>query len=335
MKAIVFNQFGAPEVLEVTDLPVPELRPNDLLVEVGAAGVNRADILQRTGFYGDQNFGESALMGLEIAGKVVEVGSAVSDVAVGDRVMAIVGGGAYAEFARVDRDMAVHIPANVTLPEAAAIMESFVTAFEAVSNLGFVKSGQTVLIHAAAGGIGSAAVQVAKALGAKVFATTSADRKADVESIGADVVIDYVTQDFEKEIAAHTGGQGVHTIVDFVGGDYLGRNLRSLSPGGTLVQVGILSGDDAPVIPLNLLLHNHLRLVGTVMKSRDADEKRAMVRRFVENLLPLFENGKLRPILASTFPLDRASDAHRRMEGGGAFGKIVLTNGLAEVTTPA
>jgi len=324
VKAVKYDRFGPPDVLEMADVPLPELRANDLLVRVAGAGVNRADLLQRTGFYGEQSFGESALLGLEVAGEVVEVGTGVMDVKPGDRVMAIVGGGAYAEYARVDRDMAVHVPANMTLAEAGAVMESFVTAFEAVSHLAWVERGQSVLIHAAAGGIGSAAVQVAKALGATVYATASSGRKADVESLGADAVIDYARQDFEKEVKALTGGRGVDAIVDFVGGDYLNRNLRSLAPGGTLVQVGILSGKSSSEIQLNLLLHNHLRLVGTVMKSRDIDEKRAMVRRFAENMLPLFDLGKLRPVIDSTFPLKRAQEAHRRMEAGGIFGKIVL-----------
>ena len=336
MKAVTYSLFGQPDVLELSEVAMPELRPNDLLVRVGAAGVNRADILQRAGFYGDQSFGESALLGLELAGEVVDVGANVAGVKPGERVMAIAGGGAYAEYARVDRDMAVPVPAGMSLVEAGAVMESFVTAFEAVSHLAWVERGDSVLIHAAAGGIGSAAVQVAKALGASVYATASAERRRDVESLGANVVIDYAREDFEAQIKARTGGRGVDAIVDFVGGDYLGRNLRSLAPGGTLVQVGILSGQSSCEIPLDLLLHNHLRLVGTVMKSRDIEEKRAMVRRFAENVLPFFERGKIHAVLDSVYPLDRAEEAHRRMEAGGVFGKIVLAGpGAVPAAIPA
>lgn len=324
MKGVVYDGFGPAEVLRLAEVPRPEVRPQDLLVRVKAAGVNRADILQRNGAYGNQSFGESTLLGLELAGEVVGVGGEVGDVSIGQRVMAIVGGGAYAEFARVDRRMAISIPGNVSFVEAAAIMESFVTAVEAVSHVAGVRQGQTVLVHGAAGGVGSACVQVAHALGATVYATASASRLADVASIGAAAVIDYRADDFESVVARLTDHRGADAVIDFVGGDYLPRNLRSLRPGGTLVQVGILSGQHAPSIPLNLLLHNHLHLVGTVMKSRGLDEKRAMVRRFSEGFLPLFESGELKPLVDRVFPLERAADAHRSVERGGGFGKVVL-----------
>jgi len=324
MRGVVYDSFGPAEVLRVAEVPRPEIRPRDLLVRVKAAGINRADILQRTGAYGNQSFGESNLLGLELAGEVVGVGSEVDDVSIGERVMAIVGGGAYAEFARVDRDMALRLPDNVSFVEGAAIMESFVTAVEAVSHLGGIRQGQTVLIHGAAGGVGSACVQVAHALGATVYATASASRLVDVAKVGAATVIDYRADDFESVVASLTDHRGVDAVIDFVGGDYLPRNLRSLRPGGTLVQVGLLSGQYDTSIPLNLLLHNHLRLVGTVMKSRGADEKRAMVRRFSEGFLPLFVSGGLKPLVDRVFPLERAADAHRSVERGGGFGKVVL-----------
>lgn len=324
MKGVVFDSFGPAEVLRLAEVPRPEVRPQDLLLRVKAAGVNRADILQRNGAYGSQSFGESNLLGLELAGEVVGVGSEVDDVSIGERMMAIVGGGAYAEFARVDRRMAVRLPGNVSFVEGAAIMESFVTAVEAVSHLARVGQGQTVLIHGAAGGVGSACVQVARTLGAVVYATANASRLADVGKIGAATVIDYRADDFESAVARLTDHRGVDTVIDFVGGDYLPRNLRSLRPGGTLVQVGILSGQQVASIPLNLLLHNHLRLVGTVMKSRGLDEKRAMVRRFSEDFLPLFMSGGLKPLVDRVFPLERAVDAHRSVERGGGFGKVVL-----------
>lgn len=324
MKGIVYDGFGPAEVLRLAEVPGPEVRPHDLLVRVRAVGVNRADILQRNGAYGNQSFGESTLLGLELAGEVVGVGSEVDDVSIGQRVMAIVGGGAYAEFARVDRRMAISIPGNVSFVEGAAIMESFVTAVEAVSHVAGVGQGQTVLVHGAAGGVGSACVQVAHALGATVYATASASRSADVGRIGAAAMIDYRADDFESVVARLTNHRGVDAVIDFVGGDYLPRNLRSLRPGGTLVQVGLLSGQHATSIPLNLLLHNHLRLVGTVMKSRGVDEKRAMVRRFSEGFLPLFESGGLKPLVDEVFPLARAADAHRSVERGGGFGKVVL-----------
>lgn len=324
MKAITYADFGGADVLRLAEVPMPQPRPTDLLVKVMAAGVNRADLLQRQGRYGRQHYGESELLGLEVAGEVVAAGSAVTDMRPGDRVMAIVGGGAYAEYARVDRDMAVRIPEPLAYVAAAAVMESFVTAWEAVVHLGGAEKGMAVLIHAAAGGVGSAAVEIAHALGARVFATANAARRPDVLRLGAEIAFDYRSEDFEQGTRDSTQGRGVDVIVDFVGGDYLSRNLRSLAPGGRLVQVGLLGGKDSAEIPLGLVLHNHLRLIGTVMKSRSSEEKRAMVRRFAEGALPLFADGKLKPIVGKVFPLAEAADAHRFMEAGGGLGKIVL-----------
>ena len=324
MKAIMFDAFGEADVLRLADAPMPEPRPGDLLVKVMAAGVNRADLLQRQGYYGKQSYGESELLGLEVAGEVVAVGRDVTDIRPGERVMAIVGGGGYAEYARVDRGMAVRIPDGLGYVGAAAVMESFVTAWEAAVHLGGAGAGEAMLIHAAAGGVGSAGVEIAHALGARVFATASAERRADVLALGAEAVFDYRSEDFEQGVRDATGGRGADVIVDFVGGDYLARNLRSLAPGGRLVQVGLLGGQDNTTIPLSVLLHNHLRLIGTVMKSRTAEEKRAMVRRFTEGALPMFADGRLKPLVGKVFQLAEAVQAHRYMEAGGGFGKIVL-----------
>ncbi|NSZ66369.1 NAD(P)H-quinone oxidoreductase (plasmid) [Agrobacterium tumefaciens] len=324
MKAITFANFGNPDVLHLAEYPLPEIRPDDILVKVIAAGVNRADLLQREGVYGSQAYGDSPILGLEIAGEVVASGSEVVDFAVGDRVMGIVGGGAYAEYARLDSGMAAIIPDGMSFIEAAAVMESFVTGWEALANLGKVAKGETVLVHAAAGGIGSAAVQLANAVGAHVLATASAGNIENVLSLGAEAVFDYRRSDFEAEVIDATASRGVELIIDFVGGSYLSRNIRSLVPGGRLVQVGLLGRDDNAIIPLDLVLHNHLRLIGTVMKSRSRLEKRAMVRRFAEQLLPMMGR-ELRPIIGAVYPPKEAAEAHRRMEAGGLFGKIVLT----------
>ncbi|MGO4406222.1 NAD(P)H-quinone oxidoreductase [Bosea sp. RAF48] len=324
MKAVVFDNFGKADVLRLAEAPTPEPRAGDLLVKVMAAGVNRADLLQRQGYYGRQSYGESDLLGLEVAGEVVAVGSDVTDARPGERVMAIVGGGAYAEYARVDRGMAVRIPDYLDYIGAAATMESFVTAWEAVVHLGAAAQGSAVLVHVAAGGVGSAAAQIAHALGARVFATANTKQRANVLLLGAEAVFDYRSEDFEQGVREATGGRGVNVVVDFVGGDDLARNLRSLAPGGRLVQVGLLGGQDSTTIPLAVLLHNHLRLIGTVMKSRTPDEKREMVRRFAEGALPMFGDGRLKPLVGRVFPLSEAAEAHRCMEAGGGFGKIVL-----------
>lgn len=325
MKAILFDDFGGADVLRLAEAPFPEMRPDDLLVKVMAAGVNRADLLQREGIYGSQSYGDSPILGLEVAGEVVAIGSAVTGFAVGDRVMGIVGGGAYAQYARLDSGMAATIPAHMSFIDAAAVMESFVTGWEALAHLGQVAKGETVLIHAAAGGIGSAAVQLARAAGATVLATASAGNIGNVLSLGAEAVFDYRRMDFEAEVVDATGSGGVDLIIDFVGGSYLSRNIHSLAPGGRLVQVGLLGRDDNAIIPLDLVLHNHLRLIGTVMKSRSRSEKRAMVGRFTEEVLPKMAR-ELQPVIGAVYPLEAAPDAHRRMEAGGLFGKVVLSD---------
>ncbi|NLS20543.1 NAD(P)H-quinone oxidoreductase [Rhizobium sp. P40RR-XXII] len=325
MKAIIFDDFGTADVLRLGEASMPEVRPDDLLVKVMAAGVNRADLLQREGVYGSQSYGDSTTLGLEVAGEVIAMGDAVTGFAVGERVMGIVGGGAYAQYARLDSGLAAAIPAGMSFTDAAAVMESFVTAWEALSNLGKVAKGETVLVHAAAGGIGSAAVQLAKAAGATVLATASASNIENVLTLGADAVFDYKQADFEAEIVDTTAPRGVDLIIDFVGGSYLARNIRSLAPGGRLVQVGLLGRDNNAIIPLDLVLHNHLQLIGTVMKSRSRSEKRAMIGRFREHVLPRVGH-ELKPVIGATYPLTAVSDAQSRMEAGGLFGKVVLTD---------
>ncbi|NVZ27704.1 NAD(P)H-quinone oxidoreductase [Pseudomonas gingeri] len=326
MKAINIREFGAPDVLELADAPNPEVRPADLLVRVHAAGVNRADLTHRTGGYGHPNFGDSLIIGLEIAGEVIAKGDLVTGFEVGDRVMGVVGGGAYAELARIDYRMAMHIPAQLDYVRAAAIPEVFVTAHEAMMHLARLKSGDSVLIHAAAGGVGSAAVQLAYATGATVYATTEGSKLARVEHLGADIAIDYKTQDFAEVIADKTNGRGVDVVIDFVGEPYFSRNIASLAKGGRLIQVGILGGGGKVSVELEHILYRHLQIIGTVMKSRTQPEKHDMIRRFREHWLDRFDGaGSLEPVVDSTFPLSRAADAHRRMESSENVGKIILT----------
>ncbi|MDR5728295.1 MAG: NAD(P)H-quinone oxidoreductase [Terriglobia bacterium] len=326
MKAIVFDGTGGPDVLRLVDEPIPVIRPHDLLVRVHAAGVNRADILQRMGVYGDRpDYGDSLVPGLEIAGEVAEIGPQAEGYRVGDRIMAIVGGGGYADYARVDSRMCMAIPDKLTYVQAAAIPEVFVTAHEALIHLGELKPGDWVLIHAAAGGVGSAAIQVAHALGAKsVFTASGENRIAGVSALGGDLGVDYRKQDFQAAAMQATQGRGVDVVIDFIGGPYLDRNLRALAPGGRLIQVGVLGGSEA-ILPIDLLLYRYLRIIGTVMKSRSFEEKLAMTVRFCERWLPAFETGVLHPVVDHVFPLAQAADAHRAMEVSGKFGRIILS----------
>lgn len=324
-EGITFESFGAAEVLVLSKVSSPELRPTDLLIRNRAAGVNRADLNQRKGAYGRVDFGDSTLMGLELAGEVAAMGSEVSGYEIGDLVMAIVGGGAYAEFARFAYRMAMRVPAGMDMVLAGAIPEVFVTAHEALIYLARLQPGEKVLIHAAAGGVGSAAVKLARAIGAQVFATSSATKHRDVLKLGADVVIDHKTLDFEAVVDSETNQCGVDVIIDFNGAPYLERNVRSLAVGGRLVQVGLMGGASGGVIPLDRLLFRHLKIIGTVMKSRTAETKQAMTKRFADSSLEHFADGRLKPMLDRQCPLAAAADAHRRMESGESVGKIVLT----------
>ncbi|MGN6480043.1 NAD(P)H-quinone oxidoreductase [Luteibacter sp.] len=325
MRAIDFSEFGGASVLQLADLPEPAVRPHDLLVRVRAAGVNRADVLHRQGHYGRSDFGDSTLMGLEIAGEVVAMGNEVRQWSLGDPVMGIVGGGAYAELARIDYRMAMAIPGGVDYVQAAAIPEVFVTAHEALVHLGRLVAGESVLVHAAASGVGSAAVQLAKACGARVFATAKGAKLQRVRELGADVGIDYTSTDFAQAIQEATDGNGVDLIIDFIGPTYFDRNLASLDFGGRLVQVGLLGGGEPPVLDLQRLLYRHLHIFGTVMKSRPQAEKQAMTKRFRDTWLDHFSNRELQPVIDSVFPLAKASLAHERMESNESVGKIVLT----------
>lgn len=326
MKAISFNGAGGVEVIELIEVPRPHLRPFDLMVEVHAAGVNRADILQREGFYGTlPDFGDSTVPGLEMSGRVVELAESAAGFKIGDRVMAIVGGGAYSEFARVDSRMCMLIPKGLSYIEAAAIPEVFVTAHEALVHLGGAKTGDWALIHAAGGGVGSAAVHLANAMGVKViFTVKGAERIERVMALGGLIGVDYSKEDFLEVVQAVTDGKGVDVVIDFIGGPYLERNVKSLREGGRLIQVGSLGGSQG-TLPVDVVLHRYLRIIGTVMKSRPFEEKAAMTLRFREQWLKFFENGKLKAIVHQTFPYEQAADAHRAMEAAGNVGKIILT----------
>jgi putative PIG3 family NAD(P)H quinone oxidoreductase len=324
MKAITFDDFGDADVLKIAEFPEPLLRPHDLLVRTRAAGVNRADLNQRRGAYGRSDFGDSSLMGLEIAGDVIAVGAETCGYAVGDRIMGIVGGGAYAEVSRIDHRMAMPIPAGLDYVHGAAITEVFVTAHEALIHLGKLKKGDTVLVHAGVGGVGSAAVQLARATGATVYATAKTAVSDQVRKFGADIVIDYEKDDFADVISKATQDGGVDVIVDFIGAPYFERNVRTLAHGGRLIQVGIMGGIDQAKMPLDRLLFRHLQIMGTVMKSRTPEVKQAMSRRFRERWLDHFVADGLTPVIDSVFALSAAAAAHKRMEGGGHVGKIVL-----------
>jgi putative PIG3 family NAD(P)H quinone oxidoreductase len=327
MRAVVIREPGGPEVLTIGQVPVPEPGPEQLLVRVRATALNRADTLQRRGLYPPPP-GESEILGLELAGEVVSAGSAVSEIRPGDRVFGLVGGGGYAEYAVLDHLMAIPTPAAWTDAQAAAVAEVFFTANETVFVLGGLEKGQSVLIHAGGSGVGTAAIQMASAIGAQVLFTAGGPdkvRRAEALGRGGPVSgIDYKAQDFQLEVMRRTNGQGVDVVLDFLGASYLGRNLAVLKTTGRLVIAALMGGAKSE-IDLGLLLRRRLSVMGSALRSRSLEEKREVTRRFRERWWPMLVDGRIQPVIDSTFPLERAREAHEHMEANRNFGKIILT----------
>jgi NADPH:quinone reductase len=327
MRAVVLTDKGGPEVLRIAEIPTPEPDAEEVLVRVVATALNRADLLQRLGHYpGPPAVHE--VPGMEFAGVIVAVGDRVVAHAVGDAVMGIVGGGADAEYLAVHERQAIRVPAAVGVADAAAIPEVWITAFDALVVQAGLTSGRTALVHAGASGVGTAAIQIAKAMGAFVAVTTSTAKVDACRALGADLVVDYTVDDFVERVADMTGGRGVDVVLDVVGGDYVARNLACLALRGTLIQVGVMRGGRTE-IDMGQLLFRRLRVIGTVLRSRPLDEKIAISQRFAAEILPLFDAGLVHPVIDSRFPLEAIADGHRHMEANANVGKILI-----DVTTP-
>jgi len=310
--------------MELREVPEPEFGPEEVLVEVAATALNRADLLQRRGWYPEPGPKRPhEIPGMELAGRVVEVGSLVSRWSVGDEVMAIVGGGAYAQRIAIHERQLMAVPAGVALADAAAIPEVGITAHDALVTQGGLRSGGWALIHAGASGVGSMAVQIADVFGARSIATASTAKIDAVRALGADVVVDYKSEDFVEVVAQATDGGGVDVVLDVIGGDYLMRNLASLRTGGSIVQVGVMGGGKT-TIDLGALLPKRARLVGTVLRARPLEEKVAASRLFEGEVVPAIEAGVIKPVIDRRFPIDAIADAHRYMETNANVGKIVI-----------
>ena len=323
MQAITFAQPGGPEVLQLAAVPDPVPTSEQILVRVCATALNRADTLQRRGAYPPPP-GESEILGLELAGEVEAVGSAVTYVKPGDRVCALVGGGGYAEKAVFDARMAIPIPEGWSFTDAAAVPEVFFTAQETMFTLGGLKAGETVLIHAAASGVGTAGIQMAREVGAKVLVTAgSAEKIRRCLDLGAYAGCNYKEQDFADWVKDMTNGQGVDLIEDFIGASYWDRNLRSLKTCGRLVLVGTMGGVKVET-SLLLIMSKRLQIFGSVLRARPLAEKIEVTQRFQERWLPLLASGRMKPIVDKVFPLAQAAEAHRYMEENRNFGKIIL-----------
>lgn len=322
MRAVVLDSYGGPEVLTIREVPDPEPGPEEVLVDVVATAVNRADLLQRMGLYPGPPMVDE-IPGLEFAGVVASVGSRVLDAAEGDAVMGIVAGGSYAERLVTHERTLLPLPSTVPLADAAAIPEVFLTAYDALVLQGGLTAGRTALVHAGASGVGTAAIQIAGAIGARVVVTASTDKVEACRELGADLAVDYRKDDFVEATMEHTLGRGVDVVLDVIGGDYVARNLECLSPGGTIVQVGVMGGGKA-TINVGELLRKRARLVGTVLRSRPIEEKIVLARRARTELLPYFERGAMAPVIDSRFTLDDVAAAHRRMAANENVGKILL-----------
>jgi NADPH:quinone reductase len=320
---IAIRAPGGPEVLVPERRPLPAIADDEVLVRVAAAGVNRPDVMQRLGLYPPPK-GATDIPGLEIAGEVVAVGAGVKRWQRGDKVMALVVGGGYAEYCAAHEGHCLPLPAGLTLVEAAAIPETFFTVWHNVFERGRLKAGETLLVHGGSSGIGTAAIQLAKAFGARVVATAgSAEKCAACRRLGADLAVNYKTEDFVAATKASTEGKGADVVLDMVGGDYIERNYEAAAVDGRVVQIAFLRSPKATVDFLRIML-KRLTHTGSTLRARSSPDKAAIARAVETNVLPLVAAGKVKPLIDSTFPLADAADAHRRMEAGRHIGKIVL-----------
>lgn len=325
MRAIVLEEYGGPEVLTEMQVPDPDPGPEEVLVDIAATAVNRADLLQRMGMYPGPPM-EHEIPGMELAGTVAAVGERVTAWQVGDAVMGIVGGGAYAERVAVHERQLMAVPGDVGLPDAGAIPEVFITAYDALVLQGCLTAGSWALVHAGASGVGTAAIQLAKAVGARVGVTCSAGKVAACESLGADVVIDYGSEDYVEVMKAATGRAGVDVILDVIGGDYVARNIKAAAVGGRIIQVGVMGGGKAQV-DVGSLLPKRVSITGTVLRGRPVEEKVAVTQRCAHDLLPLFDSGVLSPVIDRRMSLWDVGAAHEAVAANATVGKVVLETG--------
>ncbi|ABE64277.1 Alcohol dehydrogenase, zinc-binding protein [Nitrobacter hamburgensis X14] len=324
MTVIGISRPGGPEVLVPETRPVPAPGPNEILIRVAVAGVNRPDVAQRSGTYPPPP-GASDLPGLEVAGEVVALGEGASQYKPGDKVMSLVSGGGYAQYCVAHESIAMRNPAGLSMLEAGATPETLMTVWHNVFERGGLKAGETLLIHGGSSGIGTMAIQLAKAFGAKVIVTVGSKDKADAcLRLGADHAVNYKTQDFVAEVKALTGGTGADLILDMVGGDYIEKNYDVAAIDGRIVQIAFLGGAKATVNFAKLMV-KRLHHTGSTLRPRSIADKAAMVGAIEARVLPLMREGRIKPLIDSSFPLDKAADAHRRMETGAHIGKIVLT----------
>lgn len=323
MRAIEISESGGPDVLRIAERPTPVPGAGEVLVKVVAAGVNRPDVHQRRGGYAPPP-GVTDIPGMEIAGHVEAVGPGVSSWKIGDALCALVAGGGYAEYCTAPEPQCLPIPAGSSMSEAAAIPETFFTVWTNVFDRGRLQRGESFLVHGGTSGIGTTAIQLARAFGARTFATGGSDEKcAACQRLGAELAVNYQTTDWVQVLRERTGGTGVDVILDMVGGEYTPRNLELLAVEGRLVQIGFFK---KPTVSIDLMhvMRNRLTITGSTLRPRTPAQKGAIARALEQNVWPLIERGEVRPIVDTVFPLAQAAEAHRLMEAGTFVGKIVL-----------
>jgi NADPH2:quinone reductase len=324
MTAVEIAKPGGPEVLVPKTLPVPKPGAGQILVKVAAAGVNRPDVAQRMGAYPPPP-GHSPLPGLEVAGEVAAVGTGVSRWKVGDTVCALVNGGGYAQYCIAEDPIALPVPAGLDMVRAAGVPETFFTVWNNVFERGRLAAGEWLLVHGGSSGIGTTAIQLAKAFGAKVIATAgSADKCKACTDLGADRAVNYRTEDFVAAVKDATGGKGADVILDMVAGGYTERNVVAAAEDGRIVQIAVLGGAEV-TFNISRLMMKRLTLTGSTLRPRTREVKAGFARALEEKVWPLLASGKVKVVMDSTFPLAKAADAHRRLESSGHIGKIVLT----------
>jgi NADPH2:quinone reductase len=324
MRAVEITKPGGPEVLKVAERPVPQPKPHEVLVKVAAAGVNRPDVLQRMGLYAVPP-DASDLPGLEIAGTVAAVGANAKMWKVGDQVCALVHGGGYAEYCVVPEVQALPVPKGLSLTEAGSLPETFFTVYSNVFDRGGLKAGESFLVQGGSSGIGVTAIQMASAMGARVFTTAGTDEKcAACVKLGAEKAFNYKTGDWAEELKAATGGKGVNVILDMAGGDFVPKELKSLADEGRLVMIAFLRGMKTE-IDLSVIMSKRLQVTGSTLRPRPIEFKGQVAKSLRERIWPLIDAGKIKPVVYKTFPLAEASEAHKLMETSQHIGKIVIT----------
>jgi len=323
MRAVVLHSHGGPEVLTIEEVSDPVPGPDEVLVTVAATALNRADLLQRMGLYPDPRGLAVEIPGMEFSGTVRAVGERVRTWRVGDRVMGIEAGGAYAEQIVTHERLLLPVPAGIELVDAAAIPEVFLTAWDALVLQGGLTSGRWALVHAGASGVGTAAIQIAKSIGARIAVTCSPGKADACRQLGADLVLERSPHDWLADAKAAVP-QGFDVVLDVIGGDEVARNLQAVAVQGAVLQVGLMGGGATPV-NVGMLLAKRIRWIGTTLRNRPLEEKATVCRRFAAEVLPLFDSGHCRPIVDSVHPFDAIADAHRRMESNANTGKIVVS----------